>query len=57
VDFLVGEVEDLVEHLLLRGQDLTGVFGLGHDHPDVLLRVGDDAGRRGLDPEQSCEHV
>ena len=36
VHLLVGEVEDLVEHLLLR---LLDVLGLRHDQADVLLRV------------------
>ena len=53
VRLLVGEVEDLVEHLLLGLLDHAVVLGLGDDVADVLLRVGEDARRRRLDPEEA----
>ena len=49
VRLLVGEVEDLVEHLLLRLLDL---LGLRDDQPDVLLRVHGHPGRGRLDAEE-----
>ena len=57
VDFLVREVEDLVEHLLLVGRDHARVLGAGDDVPDVLLGVGEHAcGRRG-DSEEARHRV
>ena len=44
-DLLVGEVEDLVEHLLLGLLDLADVLGRPDAVDDVLARVGDDPGR------------
>jgi hypothetical protein len=57
VDLLIREVEDLVDHLLLRLLDHPGVLGRGHDVADVLFGVGDDAGRGRLDSEEACERV
>ena len=54
VGLLVGEVEDLVEHLLLRLLDL---LGLRHDQADVLLRVHRHPGRRRLDAEEPRDPV
>jgi hypothetical protein len=54
VGFLVGEVEDLVEHLLLRLLDL---LRLRDDQADVLFRVHGQAGGRGLDAEQARNGV
>src|SRR6266545_3313881 len=45
VDLLVGEVEDLVEHLALLLLDLARLLGLGDVHADLLLCVGDDTQR------------
>jgi hypothetical protein len=57
VDLLVREVEDLVDHLLLRLLDHPGVLGRGDDVADVLLGVRDDSRRRGLDAEETSERV
>ena len=54
VRLLVGEVEDLVEHLLLRLLDL---LGLRDDQADVLLRVHRHPGRRRLDAEEPRDAV
>ena len=57
VRLLVGEVEDLVQELLLHLLHDAGLAGLGDDQADVLLRVGDDAGGRGLDSEEAREGI
>ena len=54
VRLLVREVEDLVEHLLLRLLDL---LGLRHDQADVLLRVHRHPGGRRLDAEEPRDAV
>ena len=54
---LLGEVEDLVEHLLLGRLDLTRVLGGGDGLPDVLAGEGDHSRRRGLDPHQAQHRV
>ncbi len=48
---LRGEVEDLVEHLLLGLLELAVILGRGDRVADVLARVGDHPGGRGLDAE------
>jgi hypothetical protein len=57
VDLRVREVEHLVDHLLLALLDHARLLCGGDDVADVLLRVGDDARRRGLDAEKSRERV
>ena len=54
---LRGEVEDLVEHLLLGLLELADVLGRGDAVADVLARVGDHPGRRGLHPEEAEHEV
>ena len=49
---LVGEVEDLVEHLLLDGLELTHVLGRGDGMPDVLACVRDHPRGRRFHPQQ-----
>ena len=53
VHLLAREVEDLVQHLLLRLLEHACVLGLADGVEDVLARVAVDAGRRGLDAEQA----
>ena len=57
VDFLVREVEDLVEHLLLGRRDHARVLGAGDDVANLLLGVGELAGRRRRDPEEARDRV
>ena len=57
VDFLVREVEDLVEHLLLGRRDHARVLGAGDDVADVLLGVGELARRRRRDAEEPRDRV
>ncbi len=56
-DLLRGEVEDLVEHLLLGLLELADVLGGGDAVPDVLSGVRDHPGRRGLDPQDAQDAV
>ena len=56
-DLLRGEVEDLVEHLLLGLLELADVLRRRDRVPDVLARVRDHPGRRRLDPEQAQHEV
>ena len=56
-DLLRGEVEDLVEHLLLRLLELADVFGGGDAVADVLARVGDHPRGRGSHAQQSQNDV
>ena len=49
-DLLRREVEDLVEHLLLRLLQLAHVLGRGDAVPDVLARVGDHPRRVRVSP-------
>ena len=51
-DFLGREVEDLVEHLLLRLVQLAHVLGSGDRVPNVLTRVRDHPGRRRPDAQK-----
>ena len=51
-DLLRGEVEDLVEHLLLGLLELSDVLRCAHAVTDVLARVGDHPGRRGGHPKE-----
>ena len=57
VGLLVGEVEDLVDQLLLDLLDAARLPALGDDHPDVLLGVGVHARGRRLDPEQLRDRI
>jgi hypothetical protein len=55
-DLLRREVEDLVEHLLLRLLELADVLGGRDGMPDVLTGVRDHSGRRGCHAERAqCE--
>ena len=56
-DLLRGEVEDLVEHLLLGLLELADVLGRGDRVADVLARVGDHPGRRGLHAQEPEDDV
>ena len=51
-DLLRGEVEDLVQHLLLGLFELPVILGRRDRVPDVLTGVRDHPGRRGLDAEK-----
>ena len=57
VGLLVREVEDLVEQLLLGLLHDPRLAGLRDDQANVLLRVRDDAGGRGLDAEELRERI
>ena len=54
---LVREVEDLVEQLLLGLLHDPRLAGLRDDQANVLLRVCNDAGGRGLDAEELGERI
>ena len=54
---LVGEVEDLVEHLSLLLLDLARLLRMRDDHADLLLRVRDDPRRRGLNTHEPRHRV
>ena len=54
---LLGEVEDLVEHLLLGRLYLPDILGGRHGVPDVLTREGDHPDGRRLDPHQTQHGV
>ena len=56
-DLLRGEVEDLVEHLLLGLLELADVLGRRDRVADVLARVRDHPGRGRLDAQQPQEDV
>ena len=56
-DLLVGEVEDLVEHLLLRRRDLAGVLGARDDLADLLLGVDELADGRRTEAEEAHDRV
>ena len=56
-DLLRREVEDLVQHLLLGRLELAHVLGGGDAVPDVLARVGDHPGGRGLHPQEPQDDV
>ena len=52
-DLLRGEVEDLVEHLLLRLLELTDVLGRGDRVTNVLTRVREHPGGCRVDPKHT----
>ena len=56
-DLLVGEVEDLVEHLLLLVLDLALLGRAREQHPQLGLRVSLALGARRLELERTQDHL